>query len=313
MTTLPVFGLIFCGFAGQRLNLLPRDAVNGINAFVFNFALPAMLFRVVATASPQALFDWRFGGAYIVGGFILFQLGRFCARRFWGATRAESYALGTNAAHGNIGYLGLVLVAEISGPQTLAPVALAILCDVFTVMGGAIVLYERDKVIASGAAVSMGKITLQVLKGLLKSPLVMSLLVGLAWLALGLTMPKPFDNFTRLLAAAAGTCALFAIGASIGDRKINFDRITINMIALKLFVHPLVLGALMFWVFKVDPQKAAIGMLCASLPGASNTFIVAQRYGVKPELLSTAIVLGTFVSVITVSILIWMLNLIPHI
>ena len=311
MTTLPIFGLIFCGTAGQRFKILPADAVNGINAFVFYFALPAMLFRVVATSQPSELFDIRFAASYLIGGIILFSLGRWASRCLWDSTRSVSYARGTNVAHGNIGYLGLALVAEISGPQGLAPVALAILCDVFAVMGGAIVLYERNQVRESGRAVSLAAITWQVLKGLLRSPIVISLLAGLLWLASGFTMPKVFDNFTRLLAAAAGTCALFAIGASLGDRKIEINRVVLNMIALKLIVHPVVVALLMFWVFKVDPAKAAIGVLCASLPGASNTFIVAQRYGVKPETLSTAIVLGTFVAVITVSFVIWVLHLIP--
>lgn len=311
MTTLPIFGLIFCGTAGQRFKILPPDAVNGLNAFVFYFALPAMLFRVVATSQPSQLLDIRFAASYIIGGLLLFAMGRWASRRFWGGTRAEAYARGTNVSHGNIGYLGLALVAEISGPQSLAPVALAILCDVFAVMGGAIILYERNQVKESGRGVSLQTIAWHVLKGLLRSPIVMALIVGLIWLASGLTMPKVMDSFTRLLAAAAGTCALFAIGASLGDRKIEINRVIISMIALKLVVHPIILAILMYWVFKVDPAKAAIGVLCASLPGASNTFIVAQRYGVKPETLSTAIVLGTFVAVITVSVVIWALKLIP--
>lgn len=308
VTTLPVFGLIFCGAAGQRYKLLPKDAVAGLNAFVFYFALPCMLFRVVATAKPAELLDWRFAGAYIVGGIVLFQLGRWSSRCLWSRSRAESYAQGTAVAHGNIGYLGLALVAELLGPKALPVVAIAILCDVFTVMGGAIILYERDRVRQSGGAVYVQKIIWQVLKGLLKSPIVMSLLVGLLWLATGFTLPQVLDNFTRLLAAAAGTCALFAIGASLDQDGMNLDRKAWSMIGLKLIVHPVILAMLMFWVFQVDPFKAGIGILCASLPGASNTFIVANRYGVRSELLSTPIVLGTFVAVVTVSLCIWLLQ-----
>jgi malonate transporter and related proteins len=148
-----------------------------------------------------------------------------------------------------------------------------------------------------------------VLQGLLKSPIVCSLLVGLVWLALGLPLPKVLDNFTRLLAAAAGTCALFAIGASLDQDGLKIDRQVWSMIGLKLIVHPAIVAMLAFWVFKVDPLPAAIAVLCASLPGASNTFIVAQRYKVRADLLSHAIVAGTFVAVVTVSLCIWALNL----
>jgi malonate transporter and related proteins len=309
ITTLPVFGLIFCGAAGQRFKLLPKDAVSGLNAFVFYFALPCMLFRVVATASPTELLDWRFACSYILGGFILFQLGRWASRCLWNNNRAESYARGTAVAHGNIGYMGLALVGEILGPKALPIVAIAIMCDVFTVMGGAIVLYERNRVREAGGALHLGSIMWKVIQGLLKSPIVMSLLLGLLWLTLDMQLPKVLDNFTRLLAASAGACALFAIGASLDSDGIQIDRQVWSMIGLKLIVHPIVLAMLMVWVFKVEPLPTAIGILCASLPGASNTFIVAQRYNVRADLLSNAIVVGTFVAVITVSFCIWMLNL----
>jgi malonate transporter and related proteins len=266
------------------------------------------LFRVVATAKPSELLDWRFAGAYAMGGLILFQLGRWASRCLWTRTRAESYAQGTAVAHGNIGYLGLALVAELLGQKALPVVAIAILCDIFTVMGGAIILYERDRLRQDGNSVDVQKIIWQVLKGLVKSPIVMSLFLGLIWLATGLTLPQVLDNFTRLLAAAAGTCALFAIGASLDQDNMKMDRKAWSMIGLKLVVHPVILAMLMFWVFQVDPLKAAIGILCASLPGASNTFIVANRYGVRPELLSTPIVMGTFVAVVTVSLCIWLLQ-----
>jgi malonate transporter and related proteins len=309
VTTLPVFGLIFCGAAGQRFKLLPKDAVSGLNAFVFYFALPCMLFRVVASASPKELLDWRFACSYIVAGLILFQLGRWTSRCLWANNRPESYARGTAVAHGNIGYMGLALVGELLGPKALPIVAIAILCDVFTVMGGAIVLYERNQVREAGGAMHLGSIMWKVIQGLLKSPIVMSLLVGLVWLAFEFPLPKVLDNFTRLLAAAAGTCALFAIGASLDADGLKLDRQVWSMIGLKLVVHPIILAMLMYWVFNVDPLPAAIGILCASLPGASNTFIVAQRYKVRAELLSNAIVAGTFVAVITVSLCIWLLNL----
>lgn len=309
VTTLPVFGLIFCGAAGQRFKLLPKDAVSGLNAFVFYFALPCMLFRVVASASPQELLDWRFACSYILGGFILFQLGRWASRCLWSNNRPESYARGTAVAHGNIGYMGLALVGELLGPKALPVVAIAILCDVFTVMGGAIVLYERNQIREAGGAMHLGSIVWKVIQGLLRSPIVMSLILGLIWVSVGIALPKVLDNFTRLLAAAAGTCALFAIGASLDADGLKLDRQVWGMIGLKLIVHPVIVAMLMYWVFKVDPMAAAIGVLCASLPGASNTFIVAQRYKVRADLLSNAIVAGTFVAVITVSLCIWMLNL----
>ena len=46
--TLPVFALVLCGWVAARRGLLQDSGVEGINIFVFWFALPAMLFRAVA-------------------------------------------------------------------------------------------------------------------------------------------------------------------------------------------------------------------------------------------------------------------------
>ena len=122
-------------------------------------------------------------------------------------------------------------------------------------------------------------------------------------------MPSVLDNFTRILGAAAGPCALFAIGASLGDRPIRVDRSIVGLMLIKLVVHPVLAGLLLYGVFGADHRAAAIGVLAASLPAASNTFIIAQRYRVPSQEISAAILVGTFVSLISVSLVIWMLGL----
>ena len=77
--TLPVFALVFCGFFGQRWHLLPARAVQGINAFVFFFALPAMLFRAVATQKPASFSDGRFALGYALATVAVFLFTRSAA------------------------------------------------------------------------------------------------------------------------------------------------------------------------------------------------------------------------------------------
>ncbi|MCX7271839.1 MAG: AEC family transporter, partial [Burkholderiales bacterium] len=109
--------------------------------------------------------------------------------------------------------------------------------------------------------------------------------------------------------AAAGPCALFAIGASLGDRPIRVDRSIVGLMLIKLVVHPVLAGVLLYGVFGADHRAAANGVLAASLPAASNTFIIAQRYRVPSQEISAAILVGTVVSLISVSLVIWMLGL----
>ncbi len=307
--TLPVFGLVFCGFFGARGKLLPERAVEGLNAFVFWFALPAMLFRVVALRPLSELFEPRFIGAYVSASLVLF-VGAWLFARSGGfdparrdAPHATAYAL--TATHGNVGYLGLALVGEL-GREWLPVAALTLVCDIFVVITLAIALLESQTQSRGQGAARLAR---TVISGLLRSPLVMSIVAGLLFALSGLPMPSTFENFSRLLSNAAGPCALFAIGAALGGQRPSLDRPVMVLGAAKLLVHPLLMAVTMLWVFKVEPGAAAIGILSATLPSASNTFIIAQRYGLDYRPISSVILLGTFAGLVTVSLAIWMLGL----
>jgi malonate transporter len=316
--TLPVFALVFCGFFGQRGGLLPAQAVQGLNAFVFYFALPAMLFRVVATQPVTTLTDWRFALGYALAtlGVFLFtraaslppRKGSSAAPQARALERSRATAFGLNTAHGNVGYLGVPLVGEL-GRDLVPSMILAMMSDIFLVITLAIALLELERRRHGGPDAPLRSVPVTILSGLVRSPLVMSIAVGLAWSLAEPPMPGALDNFIRLMGAAAGPCALFAIGASLGDRRISIEPAVTGLMVLKLLVHPALAALLLYGVFEVDHRAAAVGVLAASLPAASNTFIIAQRYQVPAHEISSAILAGTFVSLISVSTVIWLLGL----
>jgi predicted permease len=145
--------------------------------------------------------------------------------------------------------------------------------------------------------------------GLLRSPLVLSIGLGLAWSATEWKLPIVVDNFVRLLGSVAGPSALFAIGASLGGKAVARDPAVPVMSILKIFVHPALAAVTMLWLFPVGAYAASIGVIAAALPAASNGFIIAQRYGLEVRSISSSIVIGTVISLVTVSFAIWALPL----
>jgi malonate transporter and related proteins len=311
--TLPVFGLVFCGWIAARRRMLSDEAVGGINAFVFWFALPAMLFRAVAAHPVSQIADARFLSAYALAGLMMFFGGRWVAGLGSRDPSARTaYAL--TVTHGNIGYLGLPLLVQLGDPSRVPALVMAMLVDIFIVILMSIALFEIDRgrraAVANSTRTALSQlagIRLAVI-GLLRSPLILGIGGGLAFSVLDLSLPPVADSFTALLAAAAGPCALFAIGASLGGRAIAIDRTITGMMSIKLVVHPALVAAMMF-ALQVDPRAAAIGVLAASLPAASNSFILAQRYGVDTRAISASIIVGTFAAAVTVTVVIWLLGL----
>lgn len=308
--TFPVFALVFCGYAGAHFRLLPDKAVDGINAFVFWFALPAMLFRVIGLRPFSELVEPAFLSAYVLAAALVFGATVVAARAGWvdvasrGRAQATSYAL--TATHGNVGYLGIALVGELNRDY-LPTVALTIVCDIFVLITVAIAMLEVQG--SPQSSHSGLRIAATVSRGLIRSPLVMSIGAGLLASLASLELPSVIDNFSRLLANAAGPCALFAIGAALGGQRLRAERPVVVLTFIKLVIHPLVAALCLLVLFRVDPTMAAVGVLCAALPSASNTFIIAQRYQLETRSISAAILVGTFVAVLTVSLTIFLLDL----
>jgi predicted permease len=53
---------------------------------------------------------------------------------------------------------------------------------------------------------------------------------------------------------------------------------------------------------------AATALLLASLPPALNVFVIARQYDTWIEQASTAVLLGTFVSVVTLTSAMWLIK-----
>lgn len=304
--TLPVFALVFCGWLAARRRLLSDEAVEGINAFVFWFALPAMLFLAVGAQPIARLADPRWFAAYLLAAAVLF-FGMRRLARVVSPDPSQRTALAFAATHGNVGYLGLPLIAQLGEAARSPAMVMAMIADIFVVIVGSIVLFEFARS-GRGDAPPLGRRMASALGGLLRTPLIAAIAAGLVASTTGLVLPGPVETFVRLLAQAAGPCALFAIGASLGARRVALDRPVGLLLAAKLVAHPLLMGAAMTF-FGVDSALAAVALLAAALPTASNTFILSQRYGVDTRAIGAAIVVGTFAAAVTVSFAIWLLGL----
>ena len=304
--TLPVFGLVFLGWIAARRRIMSEEAVDGVNAFVFWFALPAMLFLAVSTLPVSRIADTRFLLAYLAAAIVMFALARALASTVSPDPSART-GLAFASTHGNIGYLGLPLLAQLGDPERLPGMVMAMVVDILVVIVATIVLFELGRRVDPAGTPLAARLR-GALGGLLRTPLILGIAAGLVVSASGWTLPSPASAFVGLLAAAAGPCALFAIGASLGGRPATIDLPVVGLMVLKLAVHPALVAVAML-AFGVDPQLAAIGILAAALPTASNTFILSQRYGVDTRPIGAAIVAGTFVAALTVSLVIWLLGL----
>jgi predicted permease len=292
----PVFALVGCGVLAGRFRLINPGSSEALNRFVYAFALPAMLFVAVYRGSLEEILS-----GYFMLGVVLATLGAGLAGfalsyLLRGSPGAESVMRGLNASFANTGYLGIPLVSVAYGERAALPAALATVATNIVSFAVAIVCLEM---LANPGGRSMGR----ALAGVARSPLIWPIALAVAFVALEVKIPLPVERFASLLAAAAGPCALFAIGLFVSQLSIREGALASwPSVALKLVLHPLLAAAMVYYLLPVDPFWAKVAVVCAALPLGATAFVLAQRYRTLEAETSTGAVISTAVSVLTVSL-----------
>ncbi|MFC3231148.1 AEC family transporter [Marinibaculum pumilum] len=300
---LPFFGLIFAGYGFGHTPLLKPEAVRGLVEFVFWFALPAMLFMKIAEAPFREAFDWRFLASYSGAGIIVYGIGFLVALRLFRLALDQSAVFAMGSAFGNVGFMGLPMVALAFGDEALLAAVLAVTADqmIFIPLTSGLIQAGR------GDRAALGRTFLNVGRGIVRNPLVIATFCGLAFGLSGLALPVPVSTFGNLLADAAAPCALFALGATLAGRKLGEGKPEVATVStLKLLVHPAItLGIAL--LLGLPPFLMGIAVMQAAMPIAANVFIMAQGYEVYVRRSSSAILISTFAAVITLSAVILVL------
>ena len=296
--SLPVFGVIFCGYLSARVRILGPQSTEALNSFVYYFALPALLFIFVARAPVERIFYAPFLAAWGGGLAFTFIFMLFVSRAVYGDSLGVMTLRAMNAIFANTGYMGIPLVMTAYGEAAALPAIMATVTMSFIPL--MILLLEIDR----HGETDPEAIIRGVGTALIKNPIVIPVALGVMVTLAEIPLPLPLANLADLLGNAAGPCALFAMGMfSAGQSLRSGIAETSVMTVTKLIVHPLVTWVLVTRVFEMDHLWAVVTVIMAGLPTGATCFVLAQRYGVFVARTSSVTFASTLLSVITVSAL----------
>jgi malonate transporter and related proteins len=305
-TALPFFALIFCGYGAGRFRLLPEASIAGVNAFVFYFALPAFIFNLLASSPLADVVNGPFVAAYLGTGLVVFAVAAILGRLLFNVRRSEAALQGSAAVLGNTGYMGIPLVAAAFGDRAAIPLVLGLTLEATVLIPLTIILVEAQKGLDAGWSQLLGSVA----GAMVRNPIIIAIFTGVLVSAASLGLPTPIENFTDLLGRAAGPCALFALGATLTSFPVSTGISEVSyMTFFKLLIHPAAIWFATTRLFDVDPLWASVAILGTALPVAANVFIVAEQYNTYVERVSSAILVSTAISVVTVSALLTILPL----
>lgn len=298
MKTLPFFALIGVGFWAGKSRFFTEEATAYLTKFVFYFALSAMLFRFSSNLSLSDLLKWDFVFAYL-GATVSIYLLATCVSLWRKKPLAEAAIEAQCAVIGNVGFLGIPMLALLMGEGAVGHVMMMLAVDLL-VFGSIVVMVivgSRDGRMHIGILCTLAL-------GLVKNPMIVSIIIGLVWAAWEIPIPAPLNEFMSMLGSAATPGALFAIGASLASKSAERIETAAWLSFCKLILHPLAVSYFALVVFPVDPYAAAVMIAASALPVAGNIYMIAQHYQVAPQRVSASILISTAVSIFTVSLVI---------
>ena len=291
---LPVFLIIISGYILKKIKFPGDDFWPGTERIVYYFLYPVLLFSSSAGASWEfysvASMVWAILAALFVMTGILLLLRPKLTKNdasftsvFQGSIRFTSY-IGFAAAYSLFGDQGLYLTAVFI---TVMIPMVNILCVMV------LVRYGGQK----GG-------WYWILTTVIKNPLIIACLAGMALNLFGVQLPKVAENLTDILGRGSLPLGLLAVGASLqitGIQKTTFE--LVYSCLLKLILMPFLMWA-SCTLIGVDSLSTAVAVLFAALPGSPLSYILAKQLGGDTRLMSSIIAVQTGVSMISLPIVI---------
>ena len=200
MLLLPDFLLIVCGFLVCRFTSLNRPVWDSAERLVYYLLFPVLLFNSILKSPLQPGSTLRLGLtglAILASGIVLaYALGRVPG------IDARRHAAGAQVAFRFNSYVGLALAERLSGAQGLTWMALIVAFCVPLSNIGAVWPLARH----GGQPY---------LRELLRNPLILGTVAGLAANLAGLELPEPLGTGLQRIGLAALPLGLMAVGAGL--------------------------------------------------------------------------------------------------
>ena len=285
-----LFVCLVLGVLVARFAKPPAGIVHGLNWWVINVALPALVLVLIPRVrlDPQLWFPvaamWlTFFGAWVLFGLLGPRLG-------WSRQRIGALILVCGL--GNTSFMGYPLMLALHGQQGLA---LAVVADQL----GAFPLLASVGVVVACLYAGRTPKPAMIAWRMLTFPAFLALIVGIAVGLLG-GWPAPLDGVFGPIGATLTPLALFSVGLQFklhpGDRQLGAVGWGLGW---KLLLAPLLCWALGL-AAGVGGLVLTVGVLQAAMAPMISAAILADEYALEPRLANTVLGAGIVLSLLTV-------------
>ena len=299
---LPVFLVIGFGYVVAWRKLFSESAVDGLMRFAQNFAVPVLLARSIGRLDLGASYDIGLMVSFYAGALISFAIGIAGARALR-RNGPDAVAIGFACLFSNSLLLGVPITERAYGADALAGnfAIISIHSPLLYTIG----ILAMEAVRSHGTGAGLGRVGMNALIGVFRTPLVLGILAGFviqAFTALtGHDLPTSLWAAIDMIARAALPAALFGLGGVLYRYRPEGDGRAITMVTvLSLILHPAVTYALGRFGFALPTDALRSATLTAAMAPGVNAYLFANLYGAWRRVAASAVLIATALSILTI-------------
>ncbi len=307
--TFPIYAAIAIGYVTVRRGWFKPADLQVLGRYVMDIALPALLFHAVASRDFADVLNPGYMAAFALGG-----LATITIAFLWFSATAPDKSRRAIAVMGstcpNSGFIGFPLMLLVFPDHAAVILALNMLVENVLLIPICLILLDMAR---GGAEMALTRRIGTIFLGVLRRPMVIGLLLGLAASLLSLPIPKPLSRLFQMLAASASALSLVVIGGTLVGLPLKGNwRLAVQIAGAKLFLHPamVALAAVALaglGLTSLSPDLFAAVILSAAIPMFGIYTVFAQEHGLQ-GVASIAMLMATSAAFVTLSALLFYLT-----
>lgn len=297
---LQVFLIVLIGGLVAAIKWVDAAMATSFSNLILRVFMPALLFRAMAGVDLEVL-SFSPVVAYLGSALLVFALVYLLALRARPVGGRESpkvraAAMALCSSFSNNVMVGIPVISLFFGQEGLAVLLTVITLHAFVLLGAGVLGFE----LAGSSGAAWHQTLRQAAMRSLLNPVVIPVLLGLAYNFSGLPLPLLIDSTLAVMGQVAIPACLLLLGASVYHARTQFDPKGVGPILLaKLVLLPIVVWTVSSQVFELSTLQVAVLTTMASLPTGANPYLLAQRHGMGVSLSATAVAATTALTAFT--------------
>ena len=296
---LPLFLLMALGYVIKLTGMMNETSVKQVNKVIFKIFLPLLVFCNIYNTELAESFNSHlllYGVAGVLTQFVL----SLCLAVLLEKDNSQRGVMLQGMFRSNFVLFGIPISTALFGDTAagLASILIAVIIPLYNVL--AVISLE----LFNGKKPNLGKILI----GIITNPLIIGSVLGIVFVVLKLSIPKPIYDTITDLSSIATPLAFVILGASFsfGDEGRYIKNVLI-VLSAKLLVFPaLFLGIALLLGFRGTPLAVLLTVFGA--PIAVSSFTMAQQMGGNDKLAGQLVVFSSIFSIGTMFLLIFLLK-----